>query len=209
MIRRYPHLSQTVALLLVLSLPAAALGGKGRLAVVNMKTDGAELVSRAAEALGPHVGGWASQPSIAAFLAGEQNPGALPSGDVGQELTSLVAGLRAGKSSARELTALGRLLGVDYLLLLRVKPSRYSAKLYSVGTQSYAPRSFDSATHDLRLLKSYVKEQAGQKKRPAKKSAISRWWMLAAAAGLAGITIGLALSSGDDHSGDLTITVRR
>lgn len=200
-----------VALILVLHLPSAALADKGTLAVVNLSAGGWEVAQRSAREMGQLVGGWARQPGIGAYLAGRPNPGALPVGDTGKDLARLVQRIRSGaRPAGSDLAALGRLLGVDYLLLLKVRPTRLSGRLFSVHRRSYAPQGYEGKPADSATLVSYVRQQtgaagAGKKKTTSK----AKWVIWAVAAALAAVTIGLAVASQDDTEGDLRIRVRR
>lgn len=182
---------------------------RGTLAVVNAGKGRHEVVERVARALGPHLGGWTRQPGVDAFLAGRPSPGALPVGKTGEDLVRLVEKLREDRSPSRsELTELGRLLGVDYLLLVRVGARTLVARLYSVHRQAYAPESFEGPVGEEGRLRDHVISQSRGPSRPVGRW--SRWWIWAAAAGLAALTIGLAVSSGgDDARGDLRIRVTR
>ena len=189
---------------------AADKGPRGTLAVVNAGKGGHEVVERVARSLGPHLGGWTRQPGVDAFLAGRPSPGALPVGKTGEDLVRLVEKLREDRSPSRSaLTELGRLLGVDYLLLVRVGARSVVARLYSVHRQAYAPESFEGQVGEEGRLRDYVLAQTRGPSRPAGRR-WSHWWIWAAAAGLAALTIGLAVSSGgDDATGDLRIRVTR
>lgn len=197
------------AALLALLFPAAALAGKGNLAVFNLDNNGWEVAERVTRELDPLVGGWARQPGIAAYLTGRPNPGALPVGDTGKDLVRLGDRVRGpGQPSTRDLSALGRILGVDYLLLLKVKPKLLSARLFSVRRGSYAPQGFEGKPADSATLRQYVEAQT---RKPAAKKKISRtkWIIWGVAAALAAVTIGLAVAASEDTSGDLRIKVHR
>lgn len=192
------------------SRPATA----GSLAVVNLRKDGSghELAQRAAEQLQSYVGGWARQPGISALLAGRPNPGALPVGVTGRDLVKLVDRARTGRRPAvNDLAELGKLLGVDYLLLLssRSKPASYTARLFSTHRRSYAPQELRGRADQLRLLRPYVQDQT--RPPPERKGLLAgkSWSIWAIAAGLAAVTIGLAVSASDDSAGDLKIRVTR
>ena len=204
-----PLLGLVVALQPALARPADT-SPRGTLAVVNAGKGRHEVVERVARALGPHLGGWTRQPGVDAFLAGRPSPGALPVGKTGEDLVRLVEKLREDRSPSRtELTELGRLLGVDYLLLVRVGARSLVARLYSVHRQADAPEGFEGRVGDEARLRDYVLAQTRGPSRPAGRR-WSRWWIWAAAAGLAALTIGLAVSSGgDDAKGDLRIRVTR
>ncbi len=195
--------------------PAAAApvpGRRGTLAVVNLTPQGAgsELARRAREALAAHLGGWAREEGIAATLEGRSHPTALPSGETGRELGLLCGRLRSGQAGQRDLEALGRLLGVDYLLVLRVRGQSLSARLFSVGRGSYAPQGYEAAAGDVARLRAYVAEQTRTSGAPAKPgSRWGRWWIWALAAGVAALTVGLTLGAKSDEQGDLRIRVSR
>jgi hypothetical protein len=201
------------ALVATLLLPATASAHQGTLALVNVGRGGAEVVLQAGEALKPYIGGWARQASIAAFLAGQASPGALPTGDVGRDLTLFVDRLRNRQASSMDLSDLARLLNVDYLLLLRVGATHCTARLFSLGRQAYAPVSFEASRHDVGALRQYVQRQTGAASPPVEKPAPRRRWvkwvLWGGAAALGGLTLGLALSQRNDTSGDLRIRVTR
>jgi len=186
----------------------------GTLAVVNLRRDGSghELTERAARQLRRFVGGWARQPGISALLGGRPNPGALPVGITGQDLVKLVDRVRAGRRPAvNDLAELGKLLGVDYLLLLAVKdkPASFTARLFSTHGRSFAPQELRGRADQLQLLRPYVQDQT--RPPPERKGLLAgkSWWIWAIAAGLAAVTIGLAVSASDDSAGDLRIRVSR
>jgi hypothetical protein len=195
--------------LLVLLAAQPVLAGKGRLALVNTGKDGHEVVERAAEVLSDLVGGWAREPGIGALLAGRPNPGALPVGETGRDLVRLVERVRTERlASRKDLSALGKLLGVDYLLLIRARGDGFVARLFSTHRRSHAPRRFEGKAGELSKLRLYVKEEAGRPKRLL--DGISgRWWVWIIAGGVAALTVGLALAGGDDTKGDLRIRVSR
>jgi len=203
---------RTAALLLVVLFPGFALARQGSLAVVNLSAPaGHEVALRAAELLRPWTGGRASEPQLAARLAGR--PALPPSGEP-RDLVVALERVRARSASAEEVTRLGQLLGVDYLLLLQVTPATLSARLYSVGLSRYAPRTYQSADHDLLRLMSYVREQAGgpgsgPSPASARKPSHLRWWIWGAAAVVGGIVLGFALSTRDDSKGELRVQVNR
>ena len=207
---RQRRATRLIALVLVVAFPLTALGREGTLALVNLSSErGHQVVERANVALGTLVGGWARQPSIAGFLAGRPNPGALPVGDVGKDLTMLVERLRARQASSGEIAALGRLLGVDYLVLLRVSATGYAARLFSVQRASYAPGApLEVKGSDVDLLRGYLHDQTRPPAK-SKRSWRSRWWIWGIVAAVAGVTIGLAVSQKDDSKGDLRIGISR
>ena len=203
------RLIKNTAAVLVLLFPATVLAGKGNMAVMNLDSRGWEAAREVTRKLEPLMGGWARQPGIAAYLTGRPNPGALPVGDTGKDLARLGDRLRSsGRPSPRDLSALGRLLGVDYLLLLKVKPKHLSARLFSVRRGTYAPQGFEGKPSDSDTLLAYVKAQT---RKPAQKKKISRtkWIIWGVAAALAAVTIGLALAAQEETSGDLRIRVSR
>jgi len=190
-------------------LPArAAPDGGGSLAVVNLEATGHEVVERAVRELGALVGGWSQQPGVGALLTGRPGPGSLPAGQTGKDLLRLVVRLRSDRTATgTDIAALGRLLGVDYLLLIRVRESTIAAQLYSVHRGRYAPNAFAGKVTEVARLRDYVREQTAQRA-PAKRAS-TRWWIWAIAAGLAALTIGLAVSGRDDSVGDLRVRVSR
>jgi len=201
-----------LALTLLLPLRPALARDKqqpaGTLAVINAGSTRYETVEQAARTLTTYLGGWATQPGISAYLYGRPNPGALPVGQTGEELVRLVERVRTERSASRgDLSALSRLLGVDYLLLLRVGGRTFQARLFSVRRGSYGPGTFEAEIDKQQSLKQYVVEQT----RARGKLIIERprWWMWVAAAGLAALTLTLVLTTGDDSSGDLRIRVTR
>lgn len=197
--------------LAVLLVAQPALARTGTLAVVNADQARHEVVQQVTRSLERYLGGWARQPGVDAFLAGRNNPGALPAGQTGEDLVRLVEQVRSRRIPGRaEMTGLGRLLGVDYLLLVRVEATSLTGRLYSVRRQRYAPVDpFVGQADRPAPLRDYVLRQtrAAGKKTAAKRT---RWWLWIAAAGLAALTIGLAVSAGgDETSGDLRIRVSR
>ena len=198
-----------VAAAMVLLFPATALAGKGNLAVVNLDSRGWEVAEQGAKKMDHLVGGWARQPGIAAYLSGRPNPGALPVGDTGKDMVRLGDRIRGpGRPAVRDLSALGRLLGVDYLLLLKVKPQHLSARLFSVRRGTYAPQGFEGKPTDSGTLLDYVKAQT-RKPEPKKKISKTKWIIWGVAAALAAVTIGLAVAASEETSGDLRIRVSR
>lgn len=196
-----------ISLVLGILIPQLALARPGNLALINLDPPRSDVVQQASKVVSPYLGGWARQSDIAAYLEGETYSGALPTGDVGKELVILVERVRTRQSSNKDLTDLGRLLGVDYLLLLKPKPQELTAQLFSVQRQTYAPQSFHSAPPNAQLLLAYLQEQT--RAAPTTKSSKSHWWIWAIAVGLGGLTLGLALSNHDETAGDLRIRVTR
>lgn len=195
--------------LLLWLLPGAALAREGTLAVVNLSAGtGHETVARAAEAVSDSLGGLARQPSVAALLAGRPNPGPLPAGDAGKEIAVLVDRVRSRQASSGELASLGRLLGVDYLLLVAVRGSGYTARLFSVHRGAYSPDTLDAPTGDISQLRFELRQQTRPVK-PTTRSWLKRWWVVGLVAAVGGVTLGLALANRDQSSGDLRIRVSR
>jgi len=183
----------------------------GTLAVVNAGNGGSETVARVSQALSSYVGGWSGQPGVAAYLEGRPSPGALPMGQIGQGLVRLSERVRSeSRASSQDLTDLGRLLGVDYLALVRVRGRSYVVRLYSVRSASYAPGTFEGRTAG-ELSTKGLKEYVVQQTRAGGKVIVNRprWWIWAAAAGVAALTLTLVLTTGRDSSGDLRIRVTR
>ena len=183
------------------------------LAVLNVHADaGWPVVERARQALHRWIGGWAQQPGVADNLVGKPHPGVLPSNESGQDLGQLLQRLRSsGRPSTSQLWQLGRLLGVDYLVVLHVRKARLSARLFSVQRQRWAPQGFEQQGHDVEALRTYVLDQgrAGQKRKLASSSWRKKWWVWAIAGALAAVTLGFALAEGDSNSGTLRIKVTR
>jgi hypothetical protein len=189
------------------------------LAVLNLDRPGLQgwqVAEKARVELSSWAGGWARQPGIADHLVGKPQPRVLPSNESGQDLAELLQKLRTqGTPSSSSLWQIGRLLGVDYLLVLKVRKSRVSARLFSVHRQRWAPQGYERAGHQVAPLKRYVLAQAGVKrgKRRGKKASGSwwarKWWVWAVAGALAAVTIGFALSDSDDSAGTLRIRVKR
>jgi hypothetical protein len=98
---------------------------------------------------------------------------------------------------------------VDYLLLVRGRSSGFRAHLFSVRRQAFAPQGFTGSEEQIDRLTRYVLDQTGAMQPPPKRLLGKRWWIWAIAAGLAAVTIGLAVSASDDTKGDLRIQVRR
>ena len=181
--------------------------------MVNLGQGGADVVQQAGDALKAYVGGWARHAPVASFLAGQAGPASLPAGAVGRDLTLLVDRLREGRASGKDLFDLARLLSVDYLLLLRVSATHYTARLYSAGRQSYSPGSLEAPRRDVAMLRHYLRQQTGatspSEPKPAPRPRWVKWVLWGGAAVLAGLTLGLALSQRDETSGDLRIRVTR
>jgi len=189
-------------------LPVRAAARPGTLAVVNIGPAGDEVAARCARAVSAQIGTWARQPGVEAYLLGRPSPGALPVGDAGRDLVRLVERARTERAATRsELGDLGRVLGVDYLLLIRVRASTFVARLFSVHRQSYAPSTLEAPLGEVERLRGYVREAlvAGE----PRKGTRWRWWVWGIAAALAAVTVGLALSGRDETSGDLRIRVSR
>jgi len=186
---------------------------KGTLAVVNAGRSGWEVAQRAAEQLNRHAGGWARHAPVAAVLAGKPHAGGLPRGHVGRELAAALQRVRQGRRlSPADLFELGRLLAVDYLVVLRVHERTLSARLFSVHRRGFSPQGFEARDHSVTQLSGYVRAQvrdASSAAPPKRQSWLRRWWFWATAAGVAALTIGLAATSGDERSGDLRIRVVR
>jgi hypothetical protein len=192
-------------LVLVVGLPRPALAREATLAVVNVGApSGAELTSRAAGSLQDSVGGLARQPAVAAYLAGSGEARELPPGDVGKEIAALVVRARTRNAAPGELGSLGRLLGVDYLLLVLVRGHGYSTRLFSVHRLAYSPDTLESSMGDTTALRPYLRQQT----RPAKssvKSFLRRWWIVGLIAVVSGVTLGVALGTRSSDTGDLRI----
>lgn len=193
-----------------------AKGPRGSLAVVNLGRRGAFgwlRVRAAHEALASFSGGWAKTPSVAASLAGDPAAGVLPNADVGRLLNQLLERLRRpGRPSIGDLFRLGRLLGVDYLLLMRVRggatsSASISARIFSVHRQEYAPQGFEREDDRIAGLKSYVKHQIGGRK--GKGTIRERWWVWAIAGAVAAVTLVLSALNENDQEGTLKIRVKR
>lgn len=191
----------------------AAADSKGTLAVVNAGRSGWAVAQRAAEQLSRHAGGWARHAPVAAVLAGKPHAGGLPRGHVGRELAEALRRVRqAARLSPTNLFELGRLLAVDYLVVLRVHKQALSARLFSVHRRGFSPQGFEGRDHSVAQLSGYVRAQvrdATAGAPPKRRSWLRRWWFWTAAAGVAALTIGLAATSDDDRSGDLRIRVVR
>ncbi len=190
------------------------------LAVMNLARSGLEgwqMVERTRQAFSSWVGGWARQPGIGDHLVGKPQPRVLPSNESGQDLAELLQKLRSrGTPSTSALWQLGRLLGVDYLLVLKVGKRKVSARLFSVHRQRWAPQGYEGADHAVAPLKRYVLAQAGatRQRRRGKNGAsgsfwAKKWWVWAIAGALAAVTLGFALSDNDESAGTLRIRVTR
>lgn len=207
----------TAALLAAVMLlaPTAALARKGSLAVVNLRSRvGSAEAKEAGKELADHVGGWARQEKIAAYLAGERiSQEALPAGATGEDLERLVLAVREaeGTPDASDLGNLGQLLGVDYLVLLKVKEERLTARLFSVHRREYSPKGFEARAGETGGLKGYVLDQSGQKAAEKKEGGLlgKRWWIWAIAGVVAAAGLVLVFTLPDDSQGDLKIRVNR
>lgn len=206
------------ALLLVLLAPCAAQARKGTLALLNLDTaePGIKATRQASAELKAHVGGWARQEGIAEFLAGAPlKPDALPEGAAGEDLERLVLLVRGadGPPDKGDLGNLGQLLGVDYLLLIKVKGERLTAQLFSVPGRTYGPRGFDEKLGEgvSERLKAYVLDQSGQKAAAELKKGLlgKRWWIWAVAGAVAVAGVVLLFTLPEDDTGDLKIRVTR
>jgi hypothetical protein len=203
------RLGPWLALLLLLSGRAEAR--EGTLAVVALGTGAGnahEVVLRLADALKDSLGGLARQASVTAYLVGQPNAGALPAGDAGQEITVLVDRVRGRQASSGEIASLGRLLGVDYLLLVTVRGRGYACRLFSVHRLTYAPETLESSLGDPGTVRDYLRAQT-RPARPTARSWLKRWWVAGLVAVVGGVTLGLALANRDQSSGDLRIRVSR
>jgi hypothetical protein len=218
-----------MGLVLLVALPRAALAREATLAVVNIGApSGASLSGRAATTLQDSLGGLARHPGVAAYLAGsgasgegsrgaakagEGSRGAakasgLPAGEAGKEIAALVERARTRSAAPGELGSLGRLLGVDYLLLVLVRGHGYSARLFSVHRLAYSPDTLESSVGDTTELRPYLRQQT----RPAKssvKSFLRRWWIVGLIAVVSGVTLGVALGTRSSDTGDLRIRATR
>lgn len=207
--------ARLIAALLLLALPGVAHARRGTLALINLgKEEGVEATREAHEALKQHVGGWARQPGIADFMAGAPlKPDALPKGAAGEDLERLVLAVReaTGAPDNGDLGNLGQLLGVDYLLLVKVKGERLSARLFSVPGRSFGPRGFEDKVGATARLKAYVLDQSGQKAEAEKEKGLfgKRWWIWAVAGAVAVTGVVLIFTLPDDTAGDLKIRVTR
>ena len=205
------------AALLIALLPGTAAARKGSLAVVNLKTRaGAEVVHKAAQDLADHVGGWARQPKIAAYLAGKPlEKSSLPDGATGEDLERLILAIREseGALDTGDLGNLGQLLGVDYLLLVKVKAKeeRLTARLFSVHKRQFGPKGFEAKLDETARLKAFVLDQSGQKAAAGQKKGFfgKRWWIWAIAGAVAAAGLVLVFTLPDDSVGDLKIRVTR
>ncbi|MBW2736943.1 MAG: hypothetical protein JRH20_31560 [Deltaproteobacteria bacterium] len=198
--------------------PASAPAGTGgSLAVVNLGRRGAFgwlQARRAQRLLERYVGGWAETPSVAAALVGDPAPRVLPEADVGRQLGVLLEELRRpGRPSLGALFRLGRALGVNYLLLMRIhggatsSPS-LSARIFSVHRQDYAPQGFEREDDRLSGLESYIKHQIRGRKR-AGGIKRERWWVWAIGGAVVVATLVLSALSESDDEGTLTVRIRR
>ena len=207
--------ARLITLLLILALPGAAHARKGSLALINLgKEESVEATREANALLKKHVGGWARQAGIADFLAGAPlKPETLPEGAAGEDLERLVLAVReaTGTPDTGDLGNLGQLLGVDYLLLVKVNKQRLSAQLFSVPARSFGPRGFEDKLGATQRLKAYVLDQSGQKAAAEKKKGLfgKRWWIWAVAGAVAVAGVVLIFTLPDDTAGDLKIRVTR
>lgn len=214
--------ARVIAALLLLLLPgvARAEDRKGTLALLNIGKEeaGIKATHLAGAALKPHVGGWARQQKIAEFLAGAPlEADAMPEGAAGEDLERLVLAARGadGPPDKGDLGNLGQLLGVDYLLLIKVKGERLTAQLFSVPGRQFGPRGFDEklgeGAETIQRLKAYVLDQSGQKKKAALKKGFwgKRWWIWAVAGAVAVAGVVLIFALPEDTTGDLKIRVTR
>ena len=199
----------------MLCVPGAAQARKGTLALINLgKEEGIEATRQAGETLKVHVGGWARQQGIADYLAGAPlKKDALPEGATGEDLERLILAVReaTGTPDIGDLGNLGQLLGVDYLLLIKVDKERLKAQLFSVPGRKFGPRGFDDKVGANERLKAYVLDQSGQKAEAEMKKGLfgKRWWIWAVAGAVAVAGVVLIFTLPDDTTGDLKIRVTR
>jgi hypothetical protein len=146
---------------------------RGSLAVVSLGRPGKpgwEMAQKVRLLLARYARGWAEQPGIADNLVGKPNPAVLPADEVGKQLPVLLQKLRmGGRPSSSTLWQLGRLVGVDYLLLVKVRGKKLSARLFSVNRQRFAPQGFDREGHDAKQLLAYIADQTRETKKARKK----------------------------------------
>ncbi|MCK5795624.1 MAG: hypothetical protein KAI47_00460, partial [Deltaproteobacteria bacterium] len=197
------------------SRPAAAL--RGTLAVVNLGRPGARgwrMAAQIRQAFSAWSGGWARQPGIADHLEGKPQPEVLPSNESGRDLGEVLEKVReGGRPSTSPLWKLGRLLGVDYLLVVKVRTRGVSARLFSVHKQRWAPQGYEHTGHETAPLRAYVLDQVGRRASPGSKTKRAfwhkKWWVWVIGGALAAVTLGFALSNTDTSKGTLHITVSR
>jgi len=214
-LRRAHRFTATLVAATLLATPCLAAARKGSLAVMNLRSRaGVSEALGAAKALAEYVGGWARQDKIAAYLAGDKVATTdLPAGATGEDLERLVLAVResGGKPDTDDLGNLGQLLGVDYLLLTRVKDERLTARLFSVHHRRFSPKGYEAKAGETGGLKEYVLDQSGQKAQAEKKGSLlgKRWWIWAIAGAVAAAGLVLVFTLPDDSRGELKIRVTR
>lgn len=203
--RRFP----VVAMLLVLILvPTTALGRTGSLAVINAGDKGADVAVKVNRILRPFLGLHVQEPATAHLLNGAAGSASQPVQKPDKELVGIVERIRGGKKVSKgDLSRVGHLLGVDYLLMLRVKGSNVTGRLFSVHLRAYSANTFRGDTEQLYRIGAYVRDQATR--RPGAFKTETSWWVWAIVAGLGALAIGMAIAGDDDTSGDLRIRVSR
>jgi hypothetical protein len=159
------------------------------------------------------IGGWAEAVPIADALLGPVQPESLPKGMVGDELRQLIPWLRRStEMQPGDVRRLGKLLGVDYVLVIGVDGERLNARLFSVRQGKFSPQAHVATLEQRGTLQRYVRTQLApqREEKSAWASFKKRWWIWAAAAGLAAVTIGVALGTDSgDRSGALRVRVYR
>jgi len=190
---------------------------KASLALVNLTPQRWQVAQGVAKELGDWVDGWAREPVVAAALMGKPAAASLPSGQVVTKLGRLLATLRQqGALDQKALGELGKLLGVDYVLVLKIPAGGLAAHLFSVRRRALAPERFRSEHRRGSALRQYVVSQVAA---PVTTSGPwhsgiwqrfkKRWWVWAIVAGLGAVTLGVALGTGQGDSGTLNVHIHR
>lgn len=192
-----------------------SLFAKGKIAIVDLSRHRSSLSrdfsDRASLKLKAYLGAWAKQPGVEDHLLNRDRRRILPEGELGQNLSPRLKDLRyGGRLSTSKLWELGRLLAVDYLLLLKFRDQNVSARLFSIHRQVYAPQGFEGALSDVDKLKAYLLDQTKEKPKEVKsESWTKKWWVWAIIGSATAISAGFALAAQkDDSSGRLTIEIR-
>lgn len=190
---------------------------RASLALLNLTPQRWQIALSVETELAGWIDGWAREPAVAAALLGKPAPSSLPAGKVATKLERLLQTLRQdGPLEQKALAELGQLLGVDYILALKVPAAGLAAHLYSVRRRALAPQRFRSEHRKPSDLRRYILLQvaapvaeegpwhAGIWKRFKK-----RWWVWALVAGLGAVTLGVALGTNQGDSGTLKVHIHR
>ena len=166
--RAAPRSSVRVVLAVTLMLGAslagspAALGSEGTLAIVNLSTASTAAARAIARRFRSLVGGWARNPGIAELLLADPRRLAVAPDPTLGEIVGVLARVRGFQHpSPGELSRLGQILSVDYLLLVRERGQHVRLVLFSVHLGASAPRALHTRMPELAGLGDYIRRQTG------------------------------------------------